>query len=107
MSATGTTEIHYSEAAKIITISGSENQQGLVTVVRYDPKPQNVPILNGENGGRTLPHSNVVLKVKQIGVWNGGLQDFAFSKTDDIDGLKSAVLVSDGPGGPMLGAARI
>ena len=100
-------DIHYSETGRTISISGSEHQQGLITAIHYDPKRHTVPILNGENGGRTLSHSNVVQRVKQIGVWNGGMQDFAFSKLDEKDGLKTAVLASDGPGGPILGAARI
>ncbi len=91
---------------KEIAVVGAENEHGLVTVVRYDPKHYEVRISHGENGGRTLPHSHVVKDVRQIGNWTGGSQQFELPRTKD-DGLKVAVLVQAGLGGRVLGAARI
>ena len=92
--------------AKEVTVAGAENEHGVVTVVRYDPKHYEVVISHGENGGRTLPHSHVVKDVRQIGNWTGGSQHFELPRTKD-DGLKVAVLVQAGLGGQVLGAARI
>ena len=89
-----------------VVVVGAENEHGLVTVVRYDPKHYEVRISHGENGGRTLPHSHVVKDVRQIGNWIGGSQQFELPRTED-DGLKVAVLVQAGLGGRILGAARI
>ena len=91
---------------KEVAVVGAENEHGLVTVVRYDPKYYEVRISHGENGGRTLPHSHVVKDVRQIGYWTGGSQHFKIPRTRD-DGLKVAVLVQAGSGGRVLGAARI
>ena len=103
-SATKTVGISYSGVGEVITVSAPENERGVVTVVYYTSRPINVPILHGENSGRTLPHNNVVRDVTQIGKWTGGSQDFVIPEASGEDGLKRAVLVSAGPGTPILGA---
>ncbi|PNA32799.1 DUF1223 domain-containing protein, partial [Pseudomonas sp. MPR-AND1A] len=40
-----------------------------VLLVRFDPRVVNVPIRRGENGGRTLPHRNVVKELVILGTW--------------------------------------
>ena len=48
-----------------VTVSGSAPRApATVWLVRYDPAVIQVPIQRGENGGRTLPHKNVV---RQLG----------------------------------------
>ena len=89
-----------------ITVSGPDDENGVVVVVLYDPNHYEVPISRGENGGRTLPHSHVVKDVKQIGKWTGGSQDFELPHLNN-DGPNLAVLVHAGLGRPILGAARI
>ena len=42
-----------------------------VWLVRYDPRIVQVAIRRGENGGRTLPHRNVVRELVRLGGWNG------------------------------------
>lgn len=87
-----------------VTISG-RSQAGSVLLVRYDPNTVQVPIQRGENGGRTLPHRNVVRDVADLGEWKGGARSFALPAPSRA-GLKTAVLVQDGAGGPILAAAH-
>nr|MBA2466509.1 DUF1223 domain-containing protein [Sphingomonas sp.] len=76
-----------------------------VWLVRYDPRTQNVPIRAGENGGRTLPHKNIVRTLHLLGKWNGSAASFAVPTYRGP--YRSAVLVQDGPGGAILAARRI
>jgi len=76
-----------------------------VMLVRYDPNIVNVPIQAGENSGVTLPHKNVVREVVDLGAWGGGARSYA-SPAPTRPGLKTAILVQQGPGGPILAAAH-
>jgi hypothetical protein len=87
-----------------VTISGLRGA-GVVVLVRYDPNTIEVPIRRGENGGRTLPHRNVVREVAGLGEWTGGARAFVLPAASR-PGLKTAVLVQDGRGGPILAAAH-
>ena len=87
-----------------VTVAGG-GAHGLVTLVRYDPNVIEVPIQRGENGGKTLPHRDVVREVAVLGELNGGTQTFALPAAHR-PGLKTAVLVQAGPGGAILAAAR-
>jgi hypothetical protein len=75
-----------------------------VWLVRYDPNVVQVPIKRGENTGRTLPHKNVVRELTRLGEWNGGRKNFTVPAGPA--GLKTAVLIQSGPGGPILAAAK-
>lgn len=87
-----------------VTVTGS-GSHGVVLLVRYDPNIIQVPIQRGENSGRTLPHRNVVRQVARLGDWAGGSRTFTLPAAQR-PGLKTAVLVQAGPGGPILAAAR-
>jgi hypothetical protein len=77
-----------------------------VWLVRYDPRSIDVPIRAGENGGRTLPHKNVVRELHKLGEWNGG--PAAFKVPEGLSGpSRSAILVQDGPGGAIVAARRV
>lgn len=89
-----------------VTLAGDKNQQGIVLIVRYDPRVHEVSIPRGENGGRNLPHKNIVRDVTVLGSYHGGSQSFSLSKIQDDD-LKAAILVQDGPGGSIIGAAKV
>ena len=78
---------------------------GVVVLVRYDPNLVQVPIGRGENAGRTLPHKNVVREVADLGAWRGGAHTFALT-APSRPGLKTAILVQQGVGGPILAAAH-
>ena len=85
------------------TVAGAG--RGVVVLVRYDPNILQVPIQRGENGGRTLPHRNVVREVVTLGVWDGGARTYTLPAAHR-GGLKTAVLVEAGVGGPVLAAGR-
>lgn len=78
---------------------------GDVVLVRYDPRILQVPIQRGENAGRTLPHKNVVREVADLGAWRGRARTFALPAPSRA-GLKTAILVQQGVGGPILAAAH-
>jgi len=76
-----------------------------VWLVRYDPNIEQVAVARGENEGRTLPHRNVVKELVKIGSWNGEAESVPIPRATHA-GLREAVIVQDGPGGPILAAAR-
>jgi hypothetical protein len=76
-----------------------------VWLVRYDPRTLNVAIRRGENGGKTLPHRNVVRRLARIGRWTGPAATYGLPKPDPV--LKTAILVQAANGGPILAAARL
>ena len=76
-----------------------------VWLVRYDPDIEQVPITRGENGGRTLPHWNVVKELIKLGSWSGTTKIYPIPQATP-GRLRVAVLVQQGPGGVILAAAR-
>jgi hypothetical protein len=74
-------------------------------LVRYDPRVHHVPIRRGENGGKTLPHRNVVVELVPLGDWTGAERRFTLPAPVRA-GLKTAVLVQDPATGRLLGAAK-
>ena len=88
------------------TVSGAgTGARAVVLLVRYDPRILQVPIVRGENGGRTLPHRNVVREVVALGEWTGPARSFVLPAARQ-PGLDTAILVQAGRGGPILAAAR-
>jgi len=76
-----------------------------VWLVRYDPRVVQVAIRRGENGGRTLPHRNVVRELVRLGGWSG--QPARFSLPAGADpALRTAILVQTAGAGPILAAAK-
>jgi hypothetical protein len=76
-----------------------------VWLVRYDPRVLQVPIKGGENGGRTLPHKDIVRELVRIGGWNGAAETLPLPPASQ-PGLISAILVQTPHGGPILAAAK-
>lgn len=74
-----------------------------VWLVRYDPQVREVPIGRGENTGRTLPHTHVVYDLQNLGAWTGA--PLALDLSAAAAGLKTAILVQQPNGGPILSAA--
>lgn len=99
----------------VVTVNGSSLALGAghapsggadVLLVRYDPRTVQVAVRAGENGGRTIPHRNIVHQLTKIGRWNGQAQIIALPSTN-ADGLKSAILLQAGAGGPLLAAVKL
>jgi hypothetical protein len=86
---------------------GSARTAGSATVwlVDYDPRTLNVPIRNGENGGRTLPHRDIVKRLTAIGTWTGTAGMFA--RKPALPNTVQAVLVQMGRGGAIIAATRL
>ncbi|WP_267382184.1 MULTISPECIES: DUF1223 domain-containing protein [unclassified Sphingomonas] len=97
----------------MFTVSGSKATIGAgrapvggaeVLLVRYDPRTIQVAIRAGENGGRTIPHRDVVRELRRIGHWSGAPLTVTVPAGDGS--LKIVVLLQAGRGGPILSAAR-
>lgn len=89
-----------------VTLAGDDNQQGIVLMVRFDPRVHDVYVARGENEGRHLAHKNSVCDVTILGDYHGGTQVFSLSELPK-DGLEAAILVQKGSGGSIIGAARL
>jgi hypothetical protein len=74
-----------------------------VWLVRYDPKVVEVPVGRGENTGRTLPHTHVVHSLDRLGSWTGA--ELSLDIVPAAAGLRTAVLVQEPNGGPILSVA--
>jgi hypothetical protein len=66
-----------------------------------------VPIARGENQGRTIVYSNVVRRLMPIGTWNGTEMIVKLDRHSVMGSGadRCAVLLQQGQGGPILGAA--
>ncbi|OYY91959.1 MAG: hypothetical protein B7Y45_00215 [Sphingomonas sp. 28-66-16] len=84
---------------------GAGKGAATVWLVRYDPRTINVAINAGENGGRTIPHRNIVRQLTNIGQWQGKAQSFTLPAAPA--GLQTAVLVQQGKGGAIIAARKI
>lgn len=80
-------------------------QAANVWLVRYDPRVREVPIRRGENGGKTLPHKNIVVEFTSLGHWNGQAASYRIP-APAAPGLATAILVQTGVAGPILAAAK-
>jgi hypothetical protein len=76
-----------------------------VWLVRYDPRIVQVPIKRGENGGKTLPHRNVVRQLVRLGAWDGHAEQLRLPPSSDPT-LQTAVMIQAIHGGPILAAAK-
>jgi len=76
-----------------------------VWLVRYDPRTLHVAIRAGENGGRTLPHRNVVRELVHLGRWDGSSHSFAIPSSS-MPGLSTAALIQIESGGEIIAASR-
>ncbi len=77
-----------------------------ILLVHYDPRSQLVSIRAGENGGRKLPHKNIVRRLIVLGSWSGKAVSFKLPAKADA-AWASAVIVQTKKTGPILAAQRI
>lgn len=92
--------------AASVTLSAAPAPAGGADVwlVRYDPRIIQVPIRAGENGGKTLPHRNIVKGLVRLGGWSGAAESFSLETPGD-PALKTAILVQRPKGGVIIAAA--
>ena len=92
--------------ASVTIAAAAARQTADVWLVRYDPRIVQVPIKRGENGGRTLPHKNIVRELTRLGRWNGSAETLALPRSTDPV-LRTAILVQNPGGGSILAAAKV
>jgi hypothetical protein len=93
-------------SASAVTVGASATAKpATIWLVDYDPRTLQVPIRNGENGGRTLPHRDIVKRLIPIGNWTG--QAGTFARKPALPNTVQAVLVQQGKGGTIVAAAKI
>lgn len=92
-------------SAAVTIGAGATAKPADVWLVRYDPRLVQVPIRRGENGGKTLPHRNVVKEIVRLGAWRGEAERLPLPRPADA-ALKTAILIQLPRGGPILAAAK-
>lgn len=92
-------------SASKVSLSGPVRGDAAVYLVRYDPRIVQVPVRAGENGGRTLPHRNVVRELTYLGRYSGGSGEWGLPGSRQA-GMRTAVLVQSGNAGPIIAAAH-
>ena len=92
------------QKGQLLVSAGKPSAVCDVWLVRYDQHTINVAISGGENGGRTLPHRNVVRELVHLGRWNGHPRSFAVPAAS-LAGLSTAALVQVEAGGDILSAS--
>ena len=88
-----------------VTIGAGKGSADIL-LVHYDPRSQMVSIRAGENGGRKLPHKNIVRQLTTLGSWNGKAVSFKLPPKRDAT-WRSVILVQTKKTGPILAAQRI
>ena len=92
-------------------VVGAEGVEGVewqleVWIVEYDPQVVETDVRRGENAGRRLRHANVVKGLEMLGRVRVG-EEGRFGLKEGKTGLKRVVLVQDGRGGRVVGAASV
>jgi len=84
---------------------GAGRGHATLWLVRYDPHVIEVPIRAGENGGRTIPHRNIVRQLIALGQWRGSVLQVTLPSAPT--GLSSALLLQAGTGGPIIASRKL
>jgi hypothetical protein len=85
---------------------GKGTGQASILLIRYDPRLHNVKIGTGENGGRILPHRNMVRQISKLGNWTGKAESYALPPLNNAN-YRSVILVQRGTAGAILAAEVI
>ena len=90
-----------------VTVAAASSAAGNADVwlVRYDPSTVQVPIQAGENGGRTLPHRNVVRELVRLGDWSGKAATYQLPAAGNA-ACRTAILVQAASGGPIIASFK-
>lgn len=94
--------------ARTVRLDGPAGQKAEVMLVALSSR-ETVKIGRGENGGRTISYTNVVLDEARIGTWAGGSQALTVTaaQLDRPGADRHALIVRNGPGGAIIGSAVI
>jgi hypothetical protein len=77
-----------------------------IWLIRYDVKPQDVEIKDGDNRGKTVTRYNVVREFLRLGAWRG-LAVTLRAPPASGEGLSSVVIVQGARGGHIVALARL
>lgn len=91
---------------KVMIGAGPARQPATVWLVRYDPRVRQVGIGRGENGGRTLPHRDIVTGLRKVATWTGKPLSFRQPAYRDPS-QRTAILIQQGTGGPIVAGRNI
>ncbi len=94
------------EGKRVRIAAGHADAPATVWLVRFDPRVRNVSIGSGENGGRVLPHRNVVTGLRALGTWKGNAMVLDQPTYRDAN-ERSAILIQQGTGGRIIAAKRL
>lgn len=88
--------------------AGGATTDATVWMVLYD-RSQTVAVKNGENGGRTITHANVVREIRRVGGWNGQAVSLALpiDAAAARERAGAAIIVQAGSYGTVLGAGAV
>jgi hypothetical protein len=93
---------------EIAASPGNVAKEATVWLAVISPSVQ-VPITRGENKGKTITYTNVVRELIPIGMWSGKAMTVRLHRHSIAyaGAERCAVLVQQGRGGPIVGAALI
>lgn len=91
---------------KVVISAAATTRPLTIWLVRYDPRTLRVPIRAGENDGKTLLHRNIVRSLDAFGTWSGESMALAIPAAAN-PAYRTAVLLQQGKGGPIMAASRI
>lgn len=95
-------------AGRTVMLDGPSGQKAEVLLVALSSR-ETVQIGRGENGGRQVSYTNVVVDETPLGAWTGGKQSLSVTaqqlRTTGAD--RHALIVRKGPGGAIIGSAVI
>jgi hypothetical protein len=99
-------QIRFLSGDRVAIGTGARPQGGgEVWLVRYDPRPQNIEVKDGDNRGKTVTLRNVVRELVRLGAWRGTTVTFKLPAASE-EGLTSLVLVQGARGGRVLGLLK-
>lgn len=86
-------------------LAPAEAAKGTVWVAVVEPEVP-VTIARGENRGKTVTYFNVVRELIPVGLWSGESSHLSLDRAAvmNVPGARSAVLVQQGKGGPIVAA---
>jgi hypothetical protein len=88
-----------------ITVNGAAAGRAEVRLVDVVSR-RDVVVKRGENGGRRLSYTNVVLGERMLGSWTGGRKSYAATNAG-LAGDRLVAIVQMPDAGPVLGAAIV